>query len=85
MPMLHRIDMHVIDMATQVVAGLAAGAAGAVFAGDAVGGMHFGVRPGDPFSLAASAATLTAAAVLANLVPALRAASVDPITALRVD
>ena len=68
-----------------VVAGLAAGAVIAVVAGDAVGGMLFGVKPGDPFSLAASAATLTAAAVLANLVPALRAANVDPIAALRVD
>jgi ABC-type antimicrobial peptide transport system permease subunit len=57
----------------------------AVLAGDAIGGMLFVVRPGDPFSLAASAASLTAAAVLANLVPALRAANVDPITALRVD
>jgi ABC-type antimicrobial peptide transport system permease subunit len=36
-------------------------------------------------SLAAGAATLAAAAVLANLVPTLRAASVDPIAALRVD
>jgi ABC-type antimicrobial peptide transport system permease subunit len=47
--------------------------------------MLFGVKPGDPFSLAAGAATLSAAAVLANLVPALRAASVDPIAVLRVD
>jgi ABC-type antimicrobial peptide transport system permease subunit len=47
--------------------------------------MLFGVRPGDPVSLAAGAATLAAAAVLANLVPALRAANVDPIAALRVD
>ena len=68
-----------------VLAGLATGAAVAVLAGDALGGMLFGVRPGDPFSLAAGAATLAAAAVLANLVPALRAASVDPIAALRVD
>jgi putative ABC transport system permease protein len=68
-----------------VLAGLATGAAIAVVAGDALGGMLFGVRPGDPLSLAAAAATLAAAAVLANLVPALRATRVDPIAALRVD
>ena len=68
-----------------VLAGLATGAAVAVVASDAVGGLLFGVTPGDPFSLAAGAATLAAAAVLANLVPALRAARVDPIVALRVD
>lgn len=68
-----------------VLAGLATGAAVAVLAGDVLGAMLFRVRPGDPFSLAAGAAMLTAAAVIANLVPALRAASVDPIEALRVD
>ena len=68
-----------------VLAGLATGAAVAVLAGDALGGMLFGVRPGDPFSLAAGAATLVASALLANLGPALRAGSVDPIAALRVD
>jgi putative ABC transport system permease protein len=68
-----------------VLAGLATGAAVAVLAGDALGGMLFGVRPGDPVSLVAGAAPLAAAAVLANLVPALRAARVDPIAALRVD
>ena len=47
--------------------------------------MLFGVTAGDPFSLAAGAATLAVAAVLANLGPALRAARVDPIAALRVD
>ena len=68
-----------------VLAGLATGAAAAVLAGDALEGMLFSVKPGDPFSLAAGAGTLAAAAVAANLVPAVRAARVDPIAALRVD
>ena len=68
-----------------VLAGLVTGAAIAVLVGNALGGMLFGATPGDPFSLAGGAATLAAAAVLANLVPALRAARVDPIAALRVD
>ena len=68
-----------------VLAGLATGAAVTVLIGDALGGILFNVSPGDPFSLGAGAATLAVAAVLANLVPALRAARVDPIAALRVD
>jgi putative ABC transport system permease protein len=68
-----------------VLAGLATGAAVAVLIGNALGGMLVGVSPGDPFSLGAGVATLAVAAVLANLVPALRAARVDPIAALRVD
>ena len=68
-----------------VLAGLATGGAVAVLAGDALGGMLFGVSPGDPFSLAAGAAMLAVAAVLANLIPALRAARIDPIAALRTE
>jgi putative ABC transport system permease protein len=66
-----------------VLAGLATGIIVAVLGGDALAGMLFGVRPGDPLSLTAGATTLAAAAVLATVVPALRAATVDPITALR--
>ena len=42
-----------------------------------------GVLPLDPLSLAAALATLAAAALLASLLPALRAARVDPMIALR--
>ena len=66
-----------------VLAGLAAGAAVAVLSGRALSGMLFGVAPGDPLSLAVTIATLATAAVLALLLPALRAAKVDPIVALR--
>jgi predicted permease len=43
----------------------------------------FGVEPGDPLSLAASAATLFAIAIAAAFVPARSAARLDPLTALR--
>jgi len=51
----------------------------------ALSAMLFGVEPGDPLSIAAGAATLAAAALLANVVPALRAVRVDPIVALRME
>jgi ABC-type antimicrobial peptide transport system permease subunit len=43
----------------------------------------FDVKPGDPVSLAAAAVVLFVIAVVANWLPARRAASVDPVTALR--
>jgi ABC-type lipoprotein release transport system permease subunit len=44
-----------------------------------------GVSPHDPLVLSLTAATLLASGLLASLVPALRAASVNPIVALRGD
>jgi ABC-type antimicrobial peptide transport system permease subunit len=43
----------------------------------------FGVEPTDPLSLVAGAGVLVAAALLATLLPARRAARVDPVIALR--
>jgi putative ABC transport system permease protein len=68
-----------------VLAGLAVGTLAALFSGAALSGLLFGVPPWDPVSLAIGAATLAAAALGANLVPAMRAARVDPIEALRVE
>ena len=44
-----------------------------------------GVSPSDPLVLSLTAATLLASGAVASLVPALRAASVNPIVALRGD
>ena len=68
-----------------VVAGLAAGTAVAAVTGRALSGMLVGVTPSDPVSLAVGVVTLAGAALLANCVPALRAARIDPVVALRVD
>jgi putative ABC transport system permease protein len=43
----------------------------------------FGVRPGDPATLAAAAVVLIAVAAAASLIPARRAARIDPMEALR--
>jgi putative ABC transport system permease protein len=65
--------------------GLAVGIATAVLFAPALSGMLFGVAPRDGISLAISVTALAVAAVLANLVPARRAARIDPIVALRID
>jgi predicted permease len=53
--------------------------------GKALGEIIRGVSPSDPLVLSITALTLLASGAVASLVPALRAASVDPIVALRGD
>jgi predicted permease len=48
-------------------------------------GMLYGIRPLDPISFAGSAALLVALAVIASAIPARRAASIDPVDALRAE
>jgi putative ABC transport system permease protein len=71
--------------ALTALAGIALGSVGAYFAGRAMQGLVYGVEAMDPAALVIVAFTLVAAALLACLVPARRAASVDPIVALRQD
>ena len=69
-------------MATALI-GTAIGAAGAWSIGLAMTGMIHGVEGFDSVAFAIVAATLLGSALMACLVPARRAASVDPIVALR--
>jgi predicted permease len=66
-----------------VVAGLVLGTIIAVPVARMLRGVLLGVGPGDPVSFAAAATLLLLVAVAANLVPARRAARVDPLEALR--
>jgi putative ABC transport system permease protein len=70
---------------TPVVAGLFVGTGAALLATHAIESMLFEVPPGDPLTLAAVTAGLLGIGVLACLIPARRAARVDPVTALRMD
>jgi ABC-type antimicrobial peptide transport system permease subunit len=63
--------------------GVAAGLAIALGVSRLVSSLLYGIAPHDPISYAAAVAVLLLAAVAAGLVPALRAARVDPVTALR--
>ena len=64
-------------------AGLAIGAILAVAAAHAAKSLLFGLRPTDPVTLAIAVAGLGAVAGAASVLPARRAASLDPVTALR--
>jgi len=63
--------------------GVAAGVAMALAGGKAIAGLLFGVHAGEPRLLAASILVLAATALAAAWLPARRAASVDPLAALR--
>jgi len=68
-----------------VIAGLAAGLGLATLATPALVRMLFEVRPTDPLTYAAVIGTLTATAAMAALIPARRAAMIEPATTLRAE
>jgi ABC-type antimicrobial peptide transport system permease subunit len=68
---------------TLVAVGLALGAAGAFALSKAIASILYEVQPTDPWSFAAAAGATVAAAVLACVLPARRAATSDPLSALR--
>ncbi len=65
--------------------GLAIGVGAALFATQALSKLLYGVTARDWLSFAATAAVLAAAALLATILPARRAARVDPMVALRYE
>jgi putative ABC transport system permease protein len=69
-------------MAT-ALAGTVLGVAGAALVGRTLKGAIYGVDAGNPLTFAAVAALLLLAALIACVVPARRAATVDPLVALR--
>lgn len=68
-----------------VAAGIGAGAAGAWLLGTLLNSWLVGVTAHDPFAFGITAVVVFATAMLACLVPARRAARVDPATALRME
>src|SRR5262245_47893725 len=65
--------------------GIAAGLSGAAGLTRYLDSLLFGLRPLDPPTFAMTAAAFAAIAMLASYVPARRAASVDPLAALRAE
>jgi predicted permease len=68
---------------TQIGIGLALGIPIAIGLGKLMTDQLFGVKPWDPIMLSAATLLLALAALLATLIPARRAAGVEPIVALR--
>ena len=58
---------------------------GAVLLSRLISSLLYGIAPHDPLTLGAVSATLLGVAALASWLPALRAARIDPIEALRAD
>jgi putative ABC transport system permease protein len=67
------------------IAGCVIGMLGAAAASRLLKSLLFGVSPFDPLVLALAAIFVLMLALLASLLPAARAASIDPVKALRAD
>jgi ABC-type antimicrobial peptide transport system permease subunit len=68
-----------------VVPGIVAGVAGALVVSDLLSSLLFQTAARDPAVFLAAPVTILFVALLAALLPALRATSVDPMTALRLE
>jgi len=77
------LGMILREAARLVGIGLATGTVLALFAGTAASAMLFQMKPSDPLTLVTAGASLAAVAVAASLLPAHRAARLDPMQALR--
>jgi len=71
------------EVAILLAAGLALGLAVAVFSTRLLAGFRYRLEPNDPTTLVTACVVLAVSAVVAGLLPARRAANLDPMTALR--
>jgi predicted permease len=69
--------------AVTIAIGIAAGGAASLATARLLRNLLFGIEPADPLTLTIAAAVIGLTAVLATVLPARRAARVDPLTALR--
>ncbi len=68
-----------------VVIGSVIGIIGALLSSRAIASFLYGVKPADPWTLAAIVVVIAGTAMLASYLPARRAAKVDPLVAIRYD
>lgn len=79
------LSMVLRDAVRLLVPGLLLGTAGAAGAERLLAGLTFGVHPGDPVFLLMACGVMALTSLAAAYAPALRAVSVDPMQALRVE
>jgi putative ABC transport system permease protein len=79
------VDLILREGALLTIGGVVAGLFGAIFLARSLAGLLFGVEASDPGTFVAVAFVLIAAGLVGAWIPARRAASVDPIEALRSD
>lgn len=68
-----------------VAIGIVVGIVLAIAAGKLVASLLYGISPSDPVVLVGAALVLAAVGIAASVIPALRAARIDPISSLRAD
>jgi putative ABC transport system permease protein len=73
------------DATVMVIAGLSVGVIVSLFLSRYAESLFFGLKANDPLSLILAAALLAMTAAIATLLPAKRAAHLEPVTALRED
>jgi ABC-type antimicrobial peptide transport system permease subunit len=81
-----RVDVYRIvfgEVGVPLLAGVAIGLPLSLGLGRVIESQLYGVKPHDPILVAAAVAALAAVALAAAFVPARRAASIDPVRALR--
>lgn len=79
------LRMIVLEGMKPTLFGVTIGAVGALALGRFMSNLIYGVRPTDPVTFLAVAMLLAMTAVLASIIPAYRAAKVDPVVALRYE
>jgi predicted permease len=79
----HVIRLVLREAALLLLIGLVSGSALALWAARAASTLLYGLKPSDPVTLGGAIALLAAVAILASYGPALRAARVEPMAALR--
>ncbi len=77
------LRMVLFDGMKPTLIGIAIGLAGALALGRIVANQIYGVKPTDPLTFAVVSILLTAVALVASIIPAYRAARIDPMRALR--